>query len=149
MKSEFLLRRDIYRKDKEIETQCTAIQWYHEKPVYQTCCKYLVETLKNSRIILWSSLCLPTAGSAADVGAHVGYVMWCDVMWCDVGGWDSHFVPVTLCFNSSRPRWNVRYNTDDIFRCIFLKKKMFEFRLKFHWSLFPRVQLTIFQYWFR
>ena len=27
--------------------------------------------------------------------------------------------------------------------------KMFEFRLKFHWSLFPGVQLTIFQQWFR
>ena len=27
--------------------------------------------------------------------------------------------------------------------------KMFEFRLKFHWSLFPNVQSTIFQHWFR
>ena len=27
--------------------------------------------------------------------------------------------------------------------------KMFEFRLKFQWSLFPRAQLTIFQHWFR
>ena len=27
--------------------------------------------------------------------------------------------------------------------------KMFELRLKFHWSLFPRVQLIIFQHWFR
>ena len=27
--------------------------------------------------------------------------------------------------------------------------KIYEFRLKFHWSLFPRVQLTIFQHWFR
>ena len=27
--------------------------------------------------------------------------------------------------------------------------KMYEFRLRFHWSLFPRVQLTIFQLWFR
>ena len=27
--------------------------------------------------------------------------------------------------------------------------KIFEFRLKFHWSLFPRVQLTIVQHWFR
>ena len=27
--------------------------------------------------------------------------------------------------------------------------KMLEFRLKFHWSLFIRVQLTIFQHWFR
>ena len=26
--------------------------------------------------------------------------------------------------------------------------KMYEFRLKFHWSLFPRVELTIFQHWF-
>ena len=28
-------------------------------------------------------------------------------------------------------------------------QKMFEFRLKFHWTLFLRVQLTIFQHWFR
>ena len=27
--------------------------------------------------------------------------------------------------------------------------KIFELRLKFHWSLFLRVQLTIFQHWFR
>ena len=27
--------------------------------------------------------------------------------------------------------------------------KMFEFRLKFHWSLFLGVKLTIFQHWFR
>ena len=27
--------------------------------------------------------------------------------------------------------------------------KMFKFRLRFHWSLFPRVQLTVFQHWFR
>ena len=27
--------------------------------------------------------------------------------------------------------------------------KMYEFRLTFHWSLFLRVQLTIFQHWFR
>ena len=27
--------------------------------------------------------------------------------------------------------------------------KIFEFRLRFHWSLFLRVQLTMFQHWFR
>ena len=27
--------------------------------------------------------------------------------------------------------------------------KMYEFRLRFHWSLFLRVQLTIFKHWFR
>ena len=37
---------------------------------------------------------------------------------------------------------------DDIFNCIFLNGK-FEFWLKFHWSLFLRVQLTISKHWFR
>ena len=31
----------------------------------------------------------------------------------------------------------------------FIWMKMFEFWLKFHWSLFLGVQLTIFQHWFR
>ena len=35
------------------------------------------------------------------------------------------------------------------FSNVFSSMKMFKFRLKFHWSLFPRVQLTIFQHWFR
>ena len=34
------------------------------------------------------------------------------------------------------------------FKCIFLMK-IFGFWLKFHWSLFPRVQLTISRHWFR
>ena len=35
------------------------------------------------------------------------------------------------------------------FSSAFSWMKMFEFQLKFHWSLFLRVQLTIFQHWFR
>ena len=35
------------------------------------------------------------------------------------------------------------------FSNVFSSIKMLEFRLKFYWSLFPRVQLTIFQHWFR
>ena len=35
------------------------------------------------------------------------------------------------------------------FSNVFSSMKMFEFQLKFHWSLFPRVQLTIYQHWFR
>ena len=27
--------------------------------------------------------------------------------------------------------------------------KIFTYRLKFHWNLFPRVQLTVFEHWFR
>ena len=50
---------------------------------------------------------------------------------------------ISLCQNG-------RHFVDDIFRCIFMKEKFFIFVfLKFHWSLFPRVQLTITQHWFR
>ena len=35
------------------------------------------------------------------------------------------------------------------FSSAFSWMKMFEFQLKFHWSLFLRFQLTIFQHWFR
>ena len=47
--------------------------------------------------------------------------------------------------NTLRPRQNGRHFADDIFKWM----KMFEFQLKFHWSLFLRVRLTIFQHWFR
>ena len=36
-----------------------------------------------------------------------------------------------------------------MFSNVFSWMEIYEFRLKFHWSLFLRVQLTIFQLWFR
>ena len=42
---------------------------------------------------------------------------------------------------------NGHHFPDDTFKCISLK--MYDFRLRFHGSLFLRVQLTIFQHWFR
>ena len=39
--------------------------------------------------------------------------------------------------------------TQTAFSSAFFWKKMFDFRLKFHWSLFLSVQSTIFQHWFR
>ena len=50
--------------------------------------------------------------------------------------------------NMLRPRQNGRDFADD-FSNAFSWMKMFEYRLKFHWSLLLRVQLTISQYWFR
>ena len=47
-----------------------------------------------------------------------------------------------------RNRQNGYLFADDIFN-IFSSMNMFEFRERFHWSLFLRVQLTIFQHWFR
>ena len=52
-------------------------------------------------------------------------------------------------FNILRPRRNGRHFVDDIFKCSFLNKNVLISRLRFHWSLFLRVQLTIFQHCFR
>ena len=43
---------------------------------------------------------------------------------------------------------HVKHFPDDIFKRISWMK-MFEFPSQFHWNLFLRVQLTIFQHWFR
>ena len=53
-----------------------------------------------------------------------------------------------LALNTLSPRQNGRLFPDDISNG-FSRMKMFTFRLKFHWSLFLRVQLIIFQHWFR
>ena len=64
-----------------------------------------------------------------------------------------------LCFHLSKRKivllithWG-RDKMDDISQTTlsssFSWMKMFEFRLKFHWNLFLRVELTIFQHWFR
>ena len=50
--------------------------------------------------------------------------------------------------NTLRPRQNT-YHFQKIFWNAFSWMKMHKFRLRFHWSLFPRVQLTIFRHWFR
>ena len=59
-----------------------------------------------------------------------------------------HVIMASDCINTLRPRQNGHHSAYDIIKCIFVNE-MFEFRLKFHWSLFLRVQFTIFQYWFR
>ena len=51
-------------------------------------------------------------------------------------------------FNILKPRQNGCHFSDDIFICN-LWKKMYEFWLTFHWSLFLGVKLTIFQNWLR
>ena len=63
-----------------------------------------------------------------------------------------HFVILCVCIcsgNSSPPwtRWPLFWQTT--FSNAFSWMRKHEFRLKFHWSLFLRVQLTKFQQWFR
>ena len=48
--------------------------------------------------------------------------------------------------NTLRSRQNGRYFPDDILNAFSLMK-MCKFWLKFHWSLFPMVQLAVFRHW--
>ena len=61
---------------------------------------------------------------------------------------DSNIVPRFSGLNTLRPRLNGRHFTDDISN-EFSWMKMYEYWLKFHWILFPRVQWTISQHWSR
>ena len=55
---------------------------------------------------------------------------------------------MSIFVNTLRPRQNGRHFPDEIFKG-FSWMKMNEFRLRFHWNLFLRFSLTIFQHWFR
>ena len=64
------------------------------------------------------------------------------------GGWQ-HAVPRRRhsLLDHTEAEKNCRHFVD-IFKC-FSWMKMYEFRLRFHWSLFLRFELAIFQHWFR
>ena len=47
-----------------------------------------------------------------------------------------------------RPRQNGRHFADDVFKCISLNEYIW-ISIKFHWRLFPMIQLTKCQHWFR
>ena len=122
--------------------------WFHEKlftniPSWHYLTKYHM---------MWtiSSLILVTGN------AHPGISLWpSDNIW--------HKNPVRIVSCDGYPlfwcqalheltHWG-RDETNNIlqttFSNVFSSKKMFEFQLKYHRSLFPRIYLTIFQHWFR
>ena len=61
----------------------------------------------------------------------------------EISGWDLKYAVNTL-----KPR-QMDAISQTPFSNGFSWMKVFEFRLNFHWGLFPRVQLTKFQHWFR
>ena len=63
--------------------------------------------------------------------------------------WCGYFVMFTLYMLTHWGRDKMAAIFQTTFSDEFSWMKMYKFRLKFHWNLFPRVQLTIFQHWFR
>ena len=55
----------------------------------------------------------------------------------------------SLCYLTHWGRDNMAAISQTTLSNAFSWIKMLEFRLKYHWSLFIRVKLTIFQHWFR
>ena len=73
----------------------------------------------------------------------------CVFVWMCVWFDDIYSILRSSGIGTLRPKRNRQHFADDIFKRIFFSMKMFEFRLKFHLSLLLKVQLTIFQHWFR
>ena len=76
----------------------------------------------------------------------------CDTLW---GGGSSEIpttqlvvIELSLGVNTLRLRPYGRHFADDIFKCIFLKENIC-ISSKISLKIFPKVQLTIFQHWFR
>ena len=73
------------------------------------------------------------------------YLWWTNV---NPDQW-SHMAPLGLNELTHWGRDKIAAISQTIFWNTFSWMKMCEFRLRFHWSLFLRVQLTMFQHWFR
>ena len=72
----------------------------------------------------------------------------CEDMDSMLESWPAYCKVGIKLLNSLRPR-QMDAISQTTFSDAFSWMKMFEYRLKCHWSLFLRVQLTIFQRWFR
>ena len=70
-----------------------------------------------------------------------------DVVICDTIGKYSTALRISVLTHWGRDKMEAISQT--AFWSAFSWMKMFAFRLKFHWSLFLKVQLKIFQHWFR
>ena len=96
--------------------------------------------LKKYQLILQNGAMVRRAGTI--IGFSSTSTSTCSM--CEYEYESDYLIIITL-----RPRQNGRHFADDIFKRIFLNKKLYKLRLRFHWNLFLRVQLTIFQHWFR
>ena len=69
---------------------------------------------------------------------------WC---WC-YSNWSDRLQLSINKINTLKSRQNGHHFVDDLFKCIYVIENVW-ISVKFHWSLFLRVQLIIFQHWFR
>ena len=68
---------------------------------------------------------------------------------CVMDPWSVSRVTKTALYLISPSLVKMSVISQTTFSNTFSWMKIYEFRFKFHWSLFPRVQLPLFQHWFR
>ena len=98
---------------------------------------------------LFVSLCCGMKNALCPTNRFCTFIWWCVIyaFWQN-GLWHCG-MKCTQCSLTHWGRDEIDAISQTTFSNAFSWLKMFEFRLKFHWSLFPRVQLTISQQWFR
>ena len=83
---------------------------------------------------------------------HMTFDLWLHTTFLTNLPWHKwHSLVFCVYINSSHPGQNGHHFADDSFKCICMNEKGFvvSSRFQFHWSVFPRVQLTIRPHWFR
>ena len=119
---------------------------------------YLRSTIFNNALC-WAemysqSLTLKTKKKRTFLNFHlvlclgIYYMAWClQTQWWTNLGCVYIYRTGIWSVNTLRPRQNGRH-FQTTFSNVFSWMKMYEFRLRFQWSLFPRFKLTIFLHWF-
>ena len=129
--------------------------WYRNCNMFAVCDKHLAKWLK---CVFLEQISAVIKVDNIDV-AHPAFGNWgywvCELEGRSMGHKSDGIAPDSclLCqLLESLTHWG-RDKMAAIFQTTFSKAfswiKMYEFRLRFHWILFPMVQLTIFQHWFR
>ena len=103
----------------------------------------------------------PSAGAVLTTKSYIFFMLWSStgyhrattaLMLCSVGTQCKLHKDKVSQSNGTEQCWGwdkMAAIFQRTFSNTFSWMKMNEFQLKFHWSLFPRVKLTIFKHWFR
>ena len=113
-------------------------------------------SLKKIRLKMSSAKCCSfRLGLNVLMSLHCAIMCIPEASHASISGWpkaDPRLMATCLTHCQTLTHWG-RDKMAAIFQTTFSNgfslMKMYEFRLKFHWSLFPRVQLAIYQHWFR
>ena len=139
---------DAYNSIKTRDVYPAHFQEKDHKDVVLT--KRVAYSNDNKSIVLQGiTWCMALPVVTTTITWHRTYIAcWSNILNYDIN--NSWSVNLAVCRNDFAFFYIYfgRHFADDIFRCI-LWMRSFAFRLKFHWNLFLRVQLTIAQQWFR